>query len=110
MSPILQNLLKLLDTPRDGALLRFGIANEYVHAQDWAEAEKHLRAALTMQHDYSAAWKLLGKVLASAGQEREALAVYQEGIAVAQAKGDIQAVKEMTVFARRLQKSLGETG
>lgn len=109
MPPMLENLLKLLDTPRDGALLRFGIANEYVHLQEWGEAEQHLRKALSMQKDYSAAWKLLGKVLASAGKEREALTVYQEGIAVAQAKGDIQAVKEMTVFARRLQKSLGET-
>ncbi|WP_029770639.1 hypothetical protein [Pseudogulbenkiania sp. MAI-1] len=106
---MLDNLLKLLGTPRDGALLRFGIANEYAHLQNWTEAEAHLRAALSMQKDYSAAWKLLGKVLAAAGKEREALAVYQEGITVAQAKGDIQAVKEMTVFARRLQKSLGET-
>jgi len=30
--------------------------------------------------------------------------VYEKGIAVAEGKGDIQAVKEMKVFLKRLQK------
>jgi hypothetical protein len=32
--------------------------------------------------------------------------VYEKGIAAAEAKGDIQAAKEMAVFARRVEKLL----
>jgi hypothetical protein len=32
------------------------------------------------------------------------LVAYQEGIAVAEAKGDKQAAKEMTVYVRRIEK------
>jgi hypothetical protein len=51
---------------------------------------------------YTAAWKLYGKALTEAQRPDEALAAYQSGIAVAHAKGDKQAEKEMQVFARRL--------
>lgn len=104
---VLDNLLKLVDTPRDGALLRFGIANELMHQERWDEAVPQLRRALEMQRDYSAAWKLLGKALVAAGRDDEALAAYHEGIAVAEAKGDVQAAKEMRVFARRIDKARG---
>lgn len=101
----LNNLLKLLGTPRDGALLRFSLGSELLKAGDAAQAIIHLRAAVDMDPKYSAAWKLLGKALADAGQRGEALACYQQGIALAEARGDIQAAKEMKVFARRLEQS-----
>lgn len=104
MSAMLQNLLALCDTPRDNAMLRFGIANEYAKLQDWPAAAEQARLAIARQQDFSAAWKLLGKALAAQGEGAAALAVYREGIEVAQARGDIQAVKEMTVFARRIEK------
>ncbi|SCK27759.1 hypothetical protein [Vogesella sp. LIG4] len=105
---MLDNLLKLQDGPRDGAMLRFGIANEYAHLQDWAQAASFARQAVERQHDFSAAWKLLGKALLNAGDAAAALAAYQEGIAIAEGKGDIQAAKEMKVFARRIEKAQGE--
>jgi hypothetical protein len=54
--------------------------------------------------DYTAAWKLLGKTLQAAARQNEALSAYRRGIEVAQANGDIQAVREMEVFVRRLEK------
>jgi predicted Zn-dependent protease len=107
MSTILPNLLKLIGTPRDGALLRYSIGNEYVKQGDTAEALVHLRAAVERDPNYSAAWKVLGKTLAEAGALQEALTAYRSGIAVATQRGDRQAVKEMGVFARRLEKQLG---
>jgi Flp pilus assembly protein TadD len=101
----LDNLLKLVGTPRDGALLRFSLGNEFFKAGDAAQAAAHFRAAVDKDPKYSAAWKLLGKALAEAGRAAEALAAYREGIAVAEAKGDIQAAKEMKVFARRLERA-----
>ena len=104
-SPLLANLEKLLGTPRDGALLRFSLGNEYLKAGDAATAAIHLREAVTRDPKYSAAWKLLGKALVDSGHVAEALEAYRQGIAVAEARGDKQAAKEMTVFARRLEKS-----
>lgn len=104
MSPILANLLKLVGTPRDGALLRYSLGNEYLKQDDPAEAAKHLRAAVEADPKYSAAWKLLGKSLAATGRNAEALEAYRSGIDAAAARGDKQAAKEMSVFARRLEK------
>ena len=101
----LDNLLKLIGTPRDGALLRFSLGNELLKAGDAVQAVVHLRAAVEKDPYYSAAWKVLGKALADSGQPREALDCYHQGIAVAEDRGDIQAAKEMRVFVRRLERN-----
>jgi predicted Zn-dependent protease len=103
----LPNLLKLVGTARDGALLRFSIGAEYLKAGDPGNAALHLREAVARDPAYSAAWKLLGRALAGAGHADEALQAYERGIAVAESRGDKQAAKEMTVFARRLRKQAG---
>ena len=54
------------------------------------------------------AWKLLGRALVESGRPADALVAYREGIAAAEAKGDKQAAKEMTVYARRIEKSVEE--
>jgi tetratricopeptide (TPR) repeat protein len=102
----LETFEKLLAQGKDNALLRFSLGNECHKAGRLEEAVAHLRAALAFDPRYSAAWKLLGKYLAEAGRNQEALDTYRQGIAAAQEKGDIQAVKEMQVFARRLEKQL----
>jgi Tfp pilus assembly protein PilF len=97
-------LEKLLGTPRDGALLRYSLGLEYARAGDAARAIEHLRESVARDPLYSAAWKALGKLLAEADRKDEALQAYRQGIAAAEKKGDKQALKEMTVFARRLEK------
>ena len=89
---------------KDGALLRYSLGNEYTKAGDPVNAALHLRHAVTLDPEYTAAWKLYGRALAAAGQDAEALVAYREGIAVAHARGDKQAEKEMTVFARRIER------
>lgn len=110
MTTTLPRLLKLVGTARDGALLRFSIGSEYLKAGDAPNAAAQLRAAVERDPNYSAAWRLLGRALAAAGRAEEALEAYERGIAVATARGDRQAAKEMTVFARRLRKHLGDFG
>ena len=102
----LESFERMLASGKDGALLRFSLGNEYLKAGRAAEAVTHLRRAVELDAGYTAAWKILGRALADAGRLEEALAAYREGIAVAQRKGDKQAGKEMTVFARRIEKSL----
>jgi Tfp pilus assembly protein PilF len=102
---MISQLEKLLGTPRDGALLRYSLGLEYAKAGDQARAAEYLRDAVTRDPLYSAAWKALGKAL---GESTEALDAYRRGIEAAKQKGDRQAEKEMTVFARRLEKALGK--
>lgn len=104
-SPALASFEKMLAAGRDGALLRFSLGNEYLKAGDPARATEHLARAVALDPKYTAAWKLYGKALAAAGRDADALAAYREGIAVAHARGDKQAEKEMTVFARRLERA-----
>lgn len=104
--PVIASLEKLLGGPRDNALLRYSLGNEWLKAGDAARAANYLRSAVDKDPGYSAAWKLLGRALADAGQTAEALAAYRRGIEVADKKGDKQAAKEMTVFARRLEREI----
>jgi Flp pilus assembly protein TadD len=103
----ISSLEKLLGGPRDNALLRYSLGGEWLKAGDAARAADYLRGAVEKDPAYSAAWKLLGRALAEAGRPQEALAAYRQGMAVAQKKGDKQAEREMAVFARRLEKALG---
>lgn len=103
----LDNFLSMLAGGRDNALLRFSLGNEYLKQGDAAQAVEHLRRAVEHDPKYSAAWKLLGKALTDVEAWNEALAAYQQGIAVAEARGDKQAAKEMSVFAKRIEKQLG---
>ena len=107
---LIASLEKLLGSPRDGALLRFSLGNEFLKGGDLVRAAGYLRDAVDRDPGYSAAWKLLGKALADAGRAEEALEAYRSGVEAAQRKGDKQAGKEMAVFARRLEKALAKDG
>ena len=103
-SPSIERLEKLLGTPRDGALLRYSLGLEYLKIENAEKAVEHLRQAVARDPGYSAAWRSLGKALEAAALPAEALAAYRSGIVAAQKKGDKQAEKEMTVFARRIER------
>ncbi len=106
---IIANLEKLLGGARDGALLRYALGNEWLKAGNPGQAAACLHAALERDASYTAAWKLLGKALAERGDIAAALAAYSVGIRVAEAKGDVQAAKEMALFAKRLRRVAGES-
>jgi predicted Zn-dependent protease len=104
---MIENFEKMLASGKDSALLRFSLGNEYSKLERYDSAIPHLRAAVALDAGYSAAWKLLGKALAANGDAVGAAAAYHAGIEAATAKGDKQAVKEMGVFLRRLEKEKG---
>jgi Flp pilus assembly protein TadD len=101
-SQIITNLEKMLSDGRDGALLRFGLGNEYFKAAEFESAMAHFSKAVELDADYSAAWKMLGKSLTQLKRDNEAKTAYVTGIAAAEKKGDKQAAKEMAVFLTRL--------
>ncbi len=102
---IIDNFEKLLANGKDSPLLRFSLGNEYLKANQPANAAAHLRAAVAADAHYSAAWKLLGKALALSGDIAAAKDAYASGIAAAEARGDKQAAREMAVFKKRLART-----
>ena len=100
----LENLEKMLGSPRDGALLRYSLGLELLKAGEHARAIERFREAVARDALYSAAWRALGKALEQQGEPADALAAFRQGIAAAQKRGDKQAEKEMSVFARRLER------
>jgi predicted Zn-dependent protease len=109
-TPLVHNIEKMLAAGKDNALLRFSLGNEYLKLRDFDAAAGHLRRAVQHDTDYSAAWKLLGRALQEAGKPADALEAYAQGVAAAERKGDKQAAKEMTVFAKRIEKQLAADG
>ncbi len=103
---IIDNLEALLAKGQDNAVLRFSLGNAYLKEGNYQSAVEHLQAAVALDRQYSAAWKILGKALTMHGKFTEAVRVYQQGIQIAEAKGDKQAAKEMNVFKRRLEKNM----
>lgn len=101
----IEALEALLARGQDNALLRFSLGGLYLKAGDPAGAAAHLDKAVTMDPAYSAAWKLFGQALAQAGERQRAMAAYEQGIRVAETKGDKQAAREMGVFLKRLRKA-----
>jgi len=99
---LIANLRAQCGGPRDGALLRFSLGNALLAAGDAASAATELQRAVAFDPAYSAAWKLLGKACLALDDKTGAAEAWRQGIAVAQARGDKQAEKEMTVFLRRL--------
>lgn len=101
---LIANLRAQCGGPRDGALLRFSLGNALLAQGDAAAAAPEFRQALDFDATYSAAWKLLGKACLALEDHAGAADAWRQGIAAAQARGDKQAEKEMTVFLRRLEK------
>jgi len=96
-----ERLLAQLAQGQDGPLLRLGLAKALL-VSDPAAALAHARAAVAQDPELSAAWKLLGRAAISAGEPETARAAWTHGLAVARQRGDLQAVREMEVFLRRL--------
>lgn len=101
----IDSLERMLEQGQDGALLRFSLGNEYLAGGDAPSAEVHLRRAVEMDGDYSAAWKALGKALEQQGEPEHAAEAWRAGVDAATRRGDKQAAKEMQVFLRRLEKA-----
>lgn len=99
---MIEQLERMLANGKESALLRFSLGNEHLKRGDPAAAAAHLRRAIELDANYSAAHKLLGKAYESAGNTQAAAEAYRSGIDVAEKNGDKQAAKEMRVFLKRL--------
>ena len=102
---LIANLEALIAAGKDGPAIRFGLGKACLEHSDPAASRTHLERAVELDPSYSAAWKLLGKACAEGGDTAAAADAWRRGIAAATAKGDRQAVREMEVFLRRLERT-----
>lgn len=98
---------KLLERDRNNPMILYSLGNELFKEKKYAEAKKYLGQAIENKPDYSVAYRVLGRTLCELHEVEEARQVFVEGRKVAQRNGDLQTVKEIDVFARRLEKRDG---
>jgi len=102
---------KLLERDPDNPMVLYSLGNELFKEEKYSEAREYLSRAVRNKPDYSVAHRTLGRTLYELGEDAEARRVFIEGREVAQENGDLQTVKEIDVFVRRLEKrERGEAG
>jgi predicted Zn-dependent protease len=102
---------KLLDREPNNAMVLYSLGNELFKEEKYAEAREYLSRAVRNKPDYSVAYRTLGRALYELGEDDKARRVFAEGREVARRNGDLQTVKEIDVFVRRLERrGGGETG
>ncbi len=95
---------KLLEKDPENPMILFSLGNELFKEGEYAQARDHLRRAVENKPDYSVAYRTLGRAHYELHEDAEARRVFTEGREVAEKNGDLQTVREIDVFMRRLEK------
>lgn len=103
---------KLLERDPENPMVLYSLGSELFKEERYEEARDRLRKAVENKPDYSVAYRTLGRALYELGEDEEALRVFETGREISQNNGDLQTVKEIDVFTKRLQKrrESSETG
>ncbi len=88
----------------ESAIVHYGLGNVYLKAGLAEEATESYRAVIRLKPDYTAAYRELGRALEKLEDSEGARQAYRDGIAIGAKTGDLQTVKEMQIFLRRLDK------
>jgi E3 SUMO-protein ligase RanBP2 len=75
---------QMLESDPDNALVRFGLANEYLKAEQYAEAIAALEDYLSRADDEGAAFGMLARALEKVGRREDARRAYERGIEAAE--------------------------
>ena len=75
----------MLESDPENAMVRFGLANEYLKAEQYEEAVAALKDYLERADDEGAAYGMLARAYEKVGKRDEARRAFERGIEVAQA-------------------------
>ncbi len=101
---------KLLERDPNNPMVLYSLGNELFKEGSYPEARDHLRHAIENKPDYSVAYRMLGRTHYELREDAEAREVFAKGREVATQNGDLQTVKEIDVFRRRLEKRAAGEG
>jgi len=96
----------MLERGQDSEMLRYTLGNACLDSGRHKDAIEHLKQAVEQKSDYTAAWKLLGRAHAAAGDAQAAVDAFDRGLEAGDKNGDKQSVREIEVFRRRALKAL----
>ena len=103
-TPRAEMFRKLLDRDPDNPMILFSLGNELFKEGRYPEAREHLARAVASKPDYSVAYRMLGRAHYELDEGAEARRVFSKGREVVRDNGDLQTVREIEVFLRRLDK------
>jgi predicted Zn-dependent protease len=83
----IETFKQMLESDPENALVRFGLANEYLKAEQYEEAIVALRDYLQRADDEGAAFGMLARAYEKMGQREKARESYQRGIEAARLHG-----------------------
>ena len=78
---------QMLESDPENTMVRFGLANEYLKAEQYEEAIAALKDYLQRADDEGAAFGMLARAYEKVGKHDEARQAYQRGIEAAQSHG-----------------------
>ena len=79
----------------ENAMIWYGLASEQNKLENWAEAAQSLRQVVSLNPDYTAAYQMLGTVLANTGDLAGAQQAWRDGIEAADRTGAWKAKQHM---------------
>jgi predicted Zn-dependent protease len=85
----------MLTEQPENAMIWYGLASEQFKLENWAEAAKSLRQVVSLNPDYTAAYQMLGTVLAKMNDIAGAQEAWREGIEAAGRTGAWKAGQHM---------------
>lgn len=86
---------QVLEIDPDDTLANYGLGSIAVEKQEWDRARSHLERVLKQDPKYSVAYLALGKALKGLGLKEEAKSIWNEGIKISAAKGDLMPANQM---------------
>ena len=78
---------QMLESDPENSLVRFGLANEYLKAEQYEEAIAALNDYLQLADDEGAAFGMLARAYEKTGQRERAREAYERGIEAARLHG-----------------------
>ena len=95
---------KLLERDPENPMILYSSGNELFKEGRYEEARDLLQRTIENKPDYSVAYRMLGRAHYELHENTEARNVFLKGKVVAHENGDLQTIKEIDVFLRRLEK------
>lgn len=87
--------LQVLEIDPEDTLANYGVGSIAVEKKNWEKAREHLERVLAADEKYSVAYLALGKAYMGLGDKAKAKEIFQKGIKVAAAKGDLMPANQM---------------
>ena len=103
MSERLKSLIELYKKDPSDSFVPYGIALEYISAEDYREAEKYLNEIITNDPNYVPAYMQLAQVKENLNKIEDAKDTYRNGIKIAKKNGELKTASEMEEFLNELE-------